>query len=159
MKNLYSSCDEQSYFKLRTSSVCIASQICAFCDMFRSPFCYKTSSSSSTTTTTLCLKNVPPLQLALIFTYTVRMRQFLAQMLPRKWAIKVYFIFPAHLTSASALPGETGNPESASFHVNAACCFIKKHETQLKVSPVRAEPPFTVKMIEWEHHTGPRKEA
>jgi len=34
---------------------------------------------------TLCLKkNVPPLQLAIIFTYTVRLRQFLAQMLPRK---------------------------------------------------------------------------
>ena len=27
---------------------------------------------------TLCLKNVPPLQLAIIFTYTVRLRQFLA---------------------------------------------------------------------------------
>jgi len=30
------------------------------------------------------LKNVPPLQLAIIFTYTVRLRQFLAQMLPSK---------------------------------------------------------------------------
>jgi len=29
-------------------------------------------------------KNVPPLQLAIIFTYTVRLRQFLAPMLPRK---------------------------------------------------------------------------
>jgi len=28
--------------------------------------------------TTPCLKNVPPLQLAIIFTYTVRLRQFLA---------------------------------------------------------------------------------
>jgi len=42
--------------------------------------------------TTLCLKKVPPLQLAVIFTYTVRLRQFLAQMLPRKQAIKMYFI-------------------------------------------------------------------
>jgi len=25
----------------------------------------------------------------------------------------MYFIFPPHLTSASALPGETGNPEIA----------------------------------------------
>jgi len=41
---------------------------------------------------TLCLKkNVPPLQLAIIFTYTVRLRQFLAQMLPTKQAIKMYF--------------------------------------------------------------------
>ena len=29
-------------------------------------------------------KNVPPLQLAIIFTYAVRLQQFLAQMLPRK---------------------------------------------------------------------------
>jgi len=29
-------------------------------------------------------KNVPPLQLAIIFTYTARLRQFLAQMLLRK---------------------------------------------------------------------------
>ena len=33
---------------------------------------------------TLCLENVPPLQLAIIFTYTVRLRQFLAQIFPRK---------------------------------------------------------------------------
>jgi len=75
---------------------------------------------------TLCLKkNVPPLQLAIIFTYTVRLRQFLAEMLPRKRAIKIYFIFPPHLTSASVLPGKTGNPEIASFHLSAACFFTK----------------------------------
>jgi len=45
------------------------------------------------------------------------------------------FIFPPHLTSASALPGETGNLEIASFHLNAACFFTKKHETQLKILP------------------------
>jgi len=47
----------------------------------------------------------------------------------------MYFIFPPHLTSASALPGETENPEIASFHLNAACFFTKKHETQFKISP------------------------
>jgi len=41
----------------------------------------------------------------------------------------MYFIFPPHLTSASALPGETENPEIASFDLNAACFFTKKHET------------------------------
>jgi len=46
----------------------------------------------------------------------------------------MYFVFPPHLTSASALPGETGNPEIASFPLNAACFFTKKHETQLKIS-------------------------
>jgi len=43
---------------------------------------------------------------------------------------KRYFIFPPHLTSASALPGETGNPEIASFLLKVACFFTKKHETQ-----------------------------
>jgi len=70
-------------------------------------------------------KNVPPLQLAIIFTYTARLRQFLAQMLQRKYAIKTYFIFPPHLTSASALPGESRNAEIASFHLNAACFFTQ----------------------------------
>jgi len=46
-------------------------------------------------------------------------------MLPRKQAI---FIFPPHLTSASALPEETGNPEIASFHLNVACFFTKKNK-------------------------------
>ena len=40
-----------------------------------------------------------------------------------------YFIFPRHLTSASALHEETGNPEIASFHLNAASFFTTKHET------------------------------
>jgi len=40
-----------------------------------------------------------------------------------------------HKTSPSALPGETGNLEIASFHLNAACFFTKKHEIQFKISP------------------------
>jgi len=47
----------------------------------------------------------------------------------------MYFIFPPHLTTPSALPVETGNPEIASFHLNAACFYAKKHETQFKISP------------------------
>jgi len=62
----------------------------------------------------------------------------------------MYFIFPPHLTGASALPGETGNPEIASFHLNAACFFTKKHDTVKNITMVRAEPPFTVKTNEWE---------
>jgi len=46
----------------------------------------------------------------------------------------------------------------ASFHLNAACFFTKKHETQ-KYHLVRAEPSFTVKTIDWVHQTGPRKGA
>jgi len=41
----------------------------------------------------------------------------------------MYFIFPPQLTSA-ALPGETGNPKIASFHLNAKCFLRKTHETQ-----------------------------
>jgi len=40
-----------------------------------------------------------------------------------------YFIFPPHLMSAFALPVETGNPEIASFHLNAACFLPKTHKT------------------------------
>jgi len=69
---------------------------------------------------------------AIIFTYTVRLRQFLSQMLPRKFAIKIYFMFPPHLTSASALPGEKETRKMRFFHLNAACFFTKKHETQFK---------------------------
>jgi len=47
---------------------------------------------------------------------------------------KCTLFFPPHLTSASALPGETGNPEIAYFHLNVACFFTKKYETQLKIS-------------------------
>jgi len=38
--------------------------------------------------------------------------------------------FPTHLSSGSALPCETGNPEIVSFHLNTVCCFAtntKKH--------------------------------
>jgi len=42
----------------------------------------------------------------------------------------MYFNFPHQLTSASALPVETENPEIASsFDLNAACFFTKTHET------------------------------
>jgi len=70
----------------------------------------------------------------------------------------MYVIFPLHLTSAPALPRETGNPEIASFHLNAACFFTKNKKHSLYYHLVRAEPPFTVKTIDWVHQTGPRRE-
>jgi len=42
------------------------------------------------------------------------------------------------------------------FYLNAACFFTKKH---LEYHLVRAEPPFTVKTIDWVHQTGPRNGA
>jgi len=61
--------------------------------------------------------------------------------------MKRLFTFPSHLTSASAVAGETGNREIASFHLNAACIFAKKTKTQ-KYHLVTAELPFAVKAID-----------
>jgi len=57
----------------------------------------------------------------------------------------MYFVFPPHLTCASALPGKTGNPKIASFHLNAACFLPKITRNTLKYHLITAEPPFTVK--------------
>jgi len=43
-----------------------------------------------------------------------------------------YFIFSPHLTSASELSGETGNPEITSFQLNAVC-FLSKHTQNIKI--------------------------
>ena len=61
---------------------------------------------------TLRLKNVPPLTCYNLYTHG-----------------SIATIFPHHLTIASAVPGKTENPEIASFHLNAACLFTKKHES------------------------------
>jgi len=100
-------------------------------------------------------KNVPPLTCYNLDTHGSITINFWLKCY-REVAIKMYFIFPPHLTSASALHGETGNPEIASFHLNA--CFTKTHET-LKYHQVTAEPPFTVKKIDWVHQTGPMNGA
>jgi len=68
----------------------------------------------------------------------------------------MYFVFPPHLTCASALPGQTGNPKIASSHLNDACFLPKTTRNTLKYHLVTAEPPFTVKTIDWMHQTGPR---
>jgi len=42
------------------------------------------------------------------------------------------------------------------FHLNAACFFYQKNtKHSLKYQLVRAEPPFTVKMIDWEFFVKP----
>jgi len=57
-----------------------------------------------------------------------------AQMLPRKNVIKMYFIFPPHLTSASALPVETGNPEICVFSLK--CCMLFHQKTRNTVKNI-----------------------
>jgi len=44
-------------------------------------------------------------------------------MLPRKYEIIPYFVFPPHLSSASALPCEIGNPEDSAL-VHCACSTV-----------------------------------
>jgi len=68
----------------------------------------------------------------------------------------MYFIFPPHLTCASALLGERGNPKFPSFYLNAAWFLPKTTLNTLKYHLVTNEPLFTVKTIEWMHQTGPR---
>jgi len=67
----------------------------------------------------------------------------------------MHFIFSPHLTCASALPGETGNPKII-FSLKYCMLFNKNTRNTLKYHRVAAEPPFTVKMIDWMHQTGPR---
>jgi len=84
---------------------------------------------------TLCLKNRPTFTTC----YNIYIHSSVATIFGTNVAEKVgsqnVLYFPTSLTSTSALPGETGNPEIVSFHLNAACFFSKKHETQLKISP------------------------
>jgi len=44
---------------------------------------------------------------------------------------KMLYFFPPHLTSSSALPGEIGSPEIATFHLNAVCCCQKNTRNTL----------------------------
>jgi len=81
---------------------------------------------------TVSQKNVPPLQLAVIFTYTVRLRQFLAQMLPRYQAIKMYFIFPPYLTSASCTTWGNRKPTNCVFSLKCYMLFHQKTRNTVK---------------------------
>ena len=45
----------------------------------------------------------------------------------------MYFIFPPHLTSASALPGETGNPHCV---FSLKCCMLFHQKTQNTVKNI-----------------------
>jgi len=42
----------------------------------------------------------------------------------------MYFIFPPHLTSTSALSEETGIPEIASFHLNVTYMLFHQKNTK-----------------------------
>jgi len=59
----------------------------------------------------------------------------LAQMLPRKQAIKMYFIFPPDLTSASALLGEQETWKLRLFTYMPHAFSPKNMKRSLKISP------------------------
>jgi len=40
---------------------------------------------------------------------------------------------PPHLTTASSIPDETGNPEIASFYLNAVSCFVNKYIKHIQI--------------------------
>jgi len=62
-----------------------------------------------------------PMFLAITCESIVGFSQYLAEILLRKEAIKRCYIFPPHLTNASALPCKTENTEDVCFHVNVSC--------------------------------------
>ena len=64
---------------------------------------------------TVSQKKTTLLWFAITSTSINRFWYFLAGMLPRKKEVKRYFIFPPHLTSASALPGKTRKHENRIF--------------------------------------------
>jgi len=57
--------------------------------------------------------------LAITQTYTESILTIFGKMFLRKYAIKWYFIFPPHLTSASALPGEMNRDKNSILSLNA----------------------------------------
>ena len=68
------------------------------------------------------------------------------------------FIFLPHLTSASMLPGETGDPEIASFQLNAAYFSPKEHETVKNITWSELNHPSLSKRLS-RRQTGTRKGA
>jgi len=78
---------------------------------------------SDTRHCSLCLKNVTTLSC-----YNFDIRQSIWMIFSRNVTEKVSnenTLLPPHVSSTCALPGEIGNSEIASFHLNAACCFTK----------------------------------
>ena len=99
---------------------------------------------------TVSQKNVPPLTCYNLCTHSSTATIFGTNVAEKVSNQKV--LFPPQLTSASAIPGERGKSEIVSFHLNAACFFTKKHETQLKnISPGQSWTTFHCQDLGKEH--------
>jgi len=64
------------------------------------------------------------LWLAIILTYMIRLRSFLAELLLKNQDITRCFVFPPYLSGALTLPCETGNPENSTL-VLCACNTVE----------------------------------
>jgi len=105
---------------------------------------------------TLCLKNVP-----LLTCYNLDVHGSITIIFGTNVTEKVRnqntLCFPTSSPSVCALRGKTRNPEVV---LSFKCClFTKNTRNALKYHLLTAEPPFTVKTIDWVHQTGPRKGA
>jgi len=80
-----------------------------------------TARQSSYRPTSLCLEKVH--KIGWLHNVNVRARILIifGRTVTEKTCNQNVLHFPPHLINASALPGETRNPEIASFHLNAAC--------------------------------------
>jgi len=79
----------------------------------------------------------------------------LAEILPRKQSVKICYIFPPHLISASAPPCESKNTEILSFYVMLICQQTHKSRRNYHLITVRLL--FIHKTIGCVHETRPRK--
>ena len=86
-----------------------------------------------------CISNKSHLWLAIILTYTIRLQKFLAEVLQRKQEIRRCFVFPPHVSSASALPCEIENREDGAL-VHCACNTLSNFCSALDF--VYSEPCF-----------------
>ena len=86
-----------------------------------------------TTEYTLCLKKRPTFRTCYNFYIHSSIATIFGINVAQKVGNQNVLYFPTTLTSTSALPGETGNPEIASFHLNDAC-FSPTNTKQLRIS-------------------------
>jgi len=67
--------------------------------------------------------------------------------------------FPTSSKLCFCTTWENRKPENCVFSLKCCMLFTKNTRNTLKYHLLTAEPPFTVKMIDWMHRTGPRKGA
>jgi len=92
-------------------------------------------------TTILCVKNVPHLTCYNLDIHNPIAIKFVAEMLLRKQQIRRCFVFPPHLSSASALSSKRGNPEDSALMLYA-CNTVQllQHSTPFLLNHAPQKP-------------------